>query len=173
MGNGSQLPFEMTSGMSGILENGPLICAGASFALSQVTKFVIHYCKHRVWDWHRLYGPGGMPSAHTALVTALAAAVAIKEGTSSTSFAICVVLAAITAYDATGVRLHAGRQAGVLNAIVAQLPPEHPVQDHIYAGRLREILGHTPLEVVGGAVLGLSVGCLIQGLLFSPQLVPS
>ncbi|KAG2493183.1 hypothetical protein HYH03_008603 [Edaphochlamys debaryana] len=104
---------------------------------------------------------GGMPSSHTALVMGLTTAVAVEHGTSSTVFAICLVLSAIIMYDATGVRLHAGRQATVLNIIIAEMPPDHPVQD---GGRLRDSLGHTPIQVAVGALVGMAVGFFVQSM---------
>ncbi|PNH04694.1 putative membrane protein YuiD [Tetrabaena socialis] len=115
----------------------------------------------RVWDWHRLVGSGGMPSSHTALIVALTTAVAVEHGTSSSLFAMCLVISLIVMYDATGVRLHAGRQATVLNIIIAEMPADHPVQD---SERLRDGLGHTPIQVAVGALLGIVVGLLVQSL---------
>ncbi|GFH22476.1 uncharacterized protein HaLaN_19949 [Haematococcus lacustris] len=88
----------------------------------------------------------GMPSAHSAFVTGLATSVGIREGTNSSVFAVAAVLALITMYDAVGLRLHSGRHASALNAIIAELPPDHPVGPGTF-GQLREQLGHTPLQV--------------------------
>ena len=96
-----------------------------------------------------------MPSSHTAAVAALAAAVAAIAGTGSPEFAICAVLAGVVMYDASGVRLAAGRHASVLNSILTELPPDHPASD---TRPLRDSLGHTPLQVAAGAVLGAGVG---------------
>lgn len=102
---------------------------------------------------------GGMPSSHSATVTALAASVGLQEGTGGSAFAIAVVLACVVMCDASGVRLHAGRQAELLNQIVCELPPEHPVSS---VKPLRDSLGHTPLQVVSGAVLGCIVAYLMK-----------
>ncbi|KXZ48601.1 hypothetical protein GPECTOR_26g504 [Gonium pectorale] len=102
-----------------------------------------------------------MPSSHTALIVALTTAVGVENGTSSSIFAICLVISLIVMYDATGVRLHAGRQATVLNIIIAEMPPDHPVQD---SGRLRDSLGHTPIQVAVGAALGIVVGVIVESL---------
>ena len=96
-----------------------------------------------------------MPSSHTGAVAALAAALGAVAGTSSPEFAIAVVVAGVVMYDASGVRLHAGRLASVLNVILTELPPEHPASDH---RPLRDSLGHTPLQVLAGAGLGALVG---------------
>ncbi|KAJ6880388.1 hypothetical protein NC652_033663 [Populus alba x Populus x berolinensis] len=115
--------------------------------------------KEKRWDSKRMLDSGGMPSSHSATVTALAVAVGLQEGTGSPVFAIVVVLACVVMYDASGVRLHAGRQAELLNQIVCEFPPEHPLSS---SRPLRELLGHTPLQVVAGAILGCIVGYLMR-----------
>jgi len=102
---------------------------------------------------------GGMPSSHSATVTALAVAIGLQEGTGGPAFAMSVVLACVVMYDATGVRLHAGRQAELLNQIVCELPSEHPLSN---IRPLRDSLGHTPLQVAAGAVLGCIVAFLMR-----------
>ncbi|KAK4795655.1 hypothetical protein SAY86_027981 [Trapa natans] len=99
--------------------------------------------KERRWDSRKMLGSGGMPSSHSATVMALAVSIALQEGVGGSSFAIAIVLACIVMYDATGVRLHAGRQAELLNQIVCELPPEHPVSS---IKPLRNSLGHTPVQ---------------------------
>lgn len=106
------------------LVNGPLLAAILSFAIAQASKLVSHYVKHDVWEVSRLWSSGGMPSSHTAFVTGLTIAVLIRDGFGSSTFAIAFIVSAVTAYDATGVRLQSGRQAAVLNALVTQMPPE-------------------------------------------------
>lgn len=103
-----------------------------------------HYHERQEWDWRRLVGSGGMPSSHTAFVLGLTTAIGVKEGTAAPLFALCLVFSLVVAYDACGVRLHAGRQAAVLNLIVSELPPDHPLQD---SGKLHDTLGHTPVQV--------------------------
>ncbi|XP_058001324.1 uncharacterized protein LOC110669974 isoform X2 [Hevea brasiliensis] len=115
--------------------------------------------KEKRWDSRRMLGSGGMPSSHTATVTALAVAIGLQEGTGAPTFAIALVLACVVMYDATGVRLHAGRQAELLNQIVCELPPDHPVSN---VRPLRDSLGHTPLQVAAGAVLGSIVAFLMR-----------
>lgn len=101
-----------------------------------------------------------MPSSHTAFVVGLTAAVGVKEGTDSSLFAMCLIFSLIVMYDATGVRQHAGRQALVLNIILSEMPADHPAQE---CGRLRDSLGHTPRQVAVGAVVGIAIGWLVQG----------
>ncbi|XP_047342722.1 uncharacterized membrane protein YuiD-like isoform X3 [Impatiens glandulifera] len=115
--------------------------------------------KEKRWDSRRMVGSGGMPSSHSALVTALASAIGFQEGVGGSMFAVAVVLACVVMYDASGVRLHAGRQAELLNLIVCELPPEHPVST---VKPLRDSLGHTPLQVIAGAVLGCIVAFILR-----------
>ncbi|XP_057249827.1 uncharacterized protein LOC104891704 isoform X2 [Beta vulgaris subsp. vulgaris] len=115
--------------------------------------------KEKRWDSKRMLSSGGMPSSHSAGVTALAMAIGLQEGTGGSAFALAVVLACVVMYDASGVRLHAGQQAQLLNQIVCELPPEHPVSN---CKPLRDSLGHTPLQVLAGAILGLVVAYLVK-----------
>ncbi|XP_031401206.1 uncharacterized protein LOC116211119 [Punica granatum] len=132
--------------------NYPLLSAFVAFAIAQFIKFFTAWYKEQRWDLKQLVGSGGMPSSHSATVTALAAAIGFQEGFGGTLFATALVLAAVVMYDATGVRLQAGRQAEVLNQIVYELPAEHPLAE---SRPLRELLGHTPPQVVAGGLLGI------------------
>ncbi|XP_015899469.1 uncharacterized protein LOC107432790 isoform X2 [Ziziphus jujuba] len=142
-----------------IPSNLPLLSAFLSFAFAQFLKLFTTWFKEKRWDSRRMLGSGGMPSSHSATVTALAVAIGLQEGTGGPAFALAVVLACVVMYDASGVRLHAGRQAELLNQIVCELPPEHPVSS---VRPLRDSLGHTPLQVVAGAVLGCLVAILMK-----------
>jgi acid phosphatase family membrane protein YuiD len=92
-----------------------------------------------------------MPSSHAALVCALATGVALKHGLDSAAFAMCVALAMIVMYDATGVRQAAGKQAAIVNQIVDELFQGHPISEQ----RLKELLGHTRIQVIIGALMGI------------------
>ncbi|XP_031377531.1 uncharacterized protein LOC116192957 isoform X1 [Punica granatum] len=129
-----------------------------SRSVPQTLHLLVCRYKDRRWDSRKMLGSGGMPSSHSATVMALAVSIGIQEGAGSSSFAIALVLACVVMYDATGVRLHAGRQAELLNQIVCELPPEHPVSS---IKPLRDSLGHTPVQVVAGAVLGCVVAYLM------------
>ncbi|KAH7544426.1 hypothetical protein JRO89_XS15G0165100 [Xanthoceras sorbifolium] len=152
-----------------IPSNVPLLSAFLAFALAQFLKIFTTWFKEKRWDARRLVRSGGMPSSHSSTVTALAVAIGLQEGAGSPAFAVAVVLACVidfsalvkqlVMYDATGVRLHAGRQAELLNQIVCELPPEHPVSN---VRPLRDSLGHTPLQVSAGAVLGCIVAYLMR-----------
>ncbi|XP_048604747.1 uncharacterized membrane protein YuiD-like [Brassica napus] len=118
----------------------PLLSAVLAFTIAQFIKFFTTWYKEKRWDLKRLVGSGGMPSSHSATVTALAMAVGLQEGFGGSLFAMAFILTSIVMCDATGVRLHAGRQAEVLNQIVYELPSEHPLAE---SRPLRELLGHT------------------------------
>ncbi|CAN0900969.1 Uncharacterized membrane protein YuiD [Linum grandiflorum] len=142
-----------------IPSNVPLVTAFLALAIAQFLKPFTVWFKERRWDSRRMLGSGGMPSSHSATVTALAVAIALQEGTGAPTFAVALVLACVVMYDATGVRLHAGRQAELLNQIVCELPPEHPVSN---CRPLRDSLGHTPIQVLAGSVLGFAVAFLMR-----------
>lgn len=130
-----------------------------SFAIAQSLKVLTTWYKEKRWDARRLLASGGMPSSHAAIVMGLAAAVGVKDGPGGSLFAIALVLASVVMCDASGVRLQAGRQAEVLNQIVFELPPEHPLA---VSRPLREPLGHTPQQVMAGALLGCVVALLMH-----------
>ncbi|XP_020088149.1 uncharacterized protein LOC109710114 [Ananas comosus] len=140
-----------------IFHNYPLISAVVAFAIAQSIKFLTTWYKENRWDPKQLVGSGGMPSSHSATVTALAISIGFQEGFGGSLFATAMIFACIVMYDAFGVRLHAGRQAEVLNQIVYELPAEHPLSD---TRPLRELLGHTPPQVFAGGVLGFVVAAL-------------
>ncbi|XP_038693258.1 uncharacterized membrane protein YuiD-like isoform X1 [Tripterygium wilfordii] len=142
---------------SSIFTNYPFISALVAFLIAQSTKFFTSWYKEKRWDLKQLVGSGGMPSSHSATVTALAFAVGLQEGFGGSLFAIALVFACVVMYDATGVRLHAGRQAEVLNQIVYELPAEHPLAE---SRPLLELLGHTPPQVVAGALVGIATAAV-------------
>ncbi|KAI4336612.1 hypothetical protein L6164_015116 [Bauhinia variegata] len=160
-GTATSASLANASTSSSILSNYPLISAIVAFAIAQSTKFFTSWYKERRWDFKQLVGSGGMPSSHSATVTALAASIGFQEGFGGPLFAIALILASIVMYDATGVRLQAGRQAELLNQIVYELPAEHPLAE---SRPLHELLGHTPPQVIAGGLLGLvtaAIGHLI------------
>ena len=130
----------------------------------QVAKIFTHYYVNQEWDLSRCYSSGGMPSSHTSMVMGRTTAIAVLNGMSSPFFAISLMFSLIVMYDATGVRLHAGKQASVLNMIITELPPDHPVSSNTVA--LKDTLGHTPVQVIIGAIVGIVIGYLV-GLLYS------
>ena len=124
------------------------------WAVVQVTKIIIEYIKTKKINLRRLVGAGGMPSSHSAIVCSLASCVGKQYGFDSGVFAIALIMALIVMYDATGVRRAAGKQAAILNKML-----ETPQMSKIEVqGKLVELLGHTPIQVFVGAIIGFVVG---------------
>ena len=142
-----------------ILGNYVLVCSLSSWATAQICKFLIVYFMNHEFQFERLSGAGGMPSAHSATVTALAISCARFEGIGSTFFALSVAIAAVVIYDAMGVRHEAGEHAKIINQM-RKNSVEDEKEDPDFK-ELKEMLGHTPLEVVGGVMTGILVPLLI------------
>lgn len=131
-----------------------------SWLCAQVCKTIINYILSGKFDAERLYGAGGMPSSHSALVCALFIATAKKLGVTSPEFAFAFILAAIVMYDAMGVRRSAGEHAKLLNKLLSDwLPDDDNTPPQIK--KLKEKLGHTPFEVLSGALLGILIAVII------------
>ncbi len=141
--------------MNDLLENRILWAALAANLSAQLIKLVVYYLLERRWTWDRLLESGGMPSSHSAMVVGLATAVGLVEGWGSSAFAIALVFALIVMYDATGIRRAAGQQAELLNDLVEEL--RTVLHEGFKPRPLKELLGHTYLEVVAGATLGFFV----------------
>ncbi len=122
--------------------------------VAQVLKVVIALITEHKFRWDRMFETGGMPSSHSALVVALATGVARLMGTNSPEFAIAACFAMIVMYDASGVRRAAGKQAKILNYMMENWKETTP---EIFEEKLREFLGHTPVQVIAGAVLGFVI----------------
>ena len=137
-----------------ILDNHILIIALFACLIAQLLKAIISVVQHGKIDFRAMIGTGGMPSAHSALVTALAMGVGQTAGWASGEFAIAFCFAIIVMYDAAGVRQAAGKQARILNQILDELFHEHPTFNE---DRLKELLGHTPVQVIAGSLLGVAV----------------
>jgi uncharacterized protein len=144
--SGAYLP----AGGGGLLDNRTLWIALLAWIIAQVWKFLARLLLNRKFDVSMLWAPGGMPSAHSALVSAMAVSVGLNVGWDSPAFAIAAGVAMIVMYDAAGIRQAAGKHARVINRIVDELLSGYPVTEE----RLREILGHTPLQVLVGGLLG-------------------
>ena len=150
--------------ISKLFNNYVLLVALISWFSAQVCKTIITLIKTKKLDLERMFGAGGMPSAHTATVCSLVIAISRlpSAGFNSPEFAIAFVLAAIVMYDATGVRRAAGNHAKAINEIVkAQRMSDASNMKDEKSEELKEMLGHTPLEVLGGALLGILIAVLI------------
>ena len=143
--------------LSGILNNHILFAAIIGWFLAQALKIPIYYMVEKEWDWHRFHGSGGMPSSHTAMVVSASIMLGALHGFDSPLFAVALVFASVVMYDATGVRRETGRQAEVINQIL---------QDVLINGKpisnveLKELVGHKPIEVAGGAILGILIAAV-------------
>jgi acid phosphatase family membrane protein YuiD len=139
--------------IAAILQNHVLWTALTAWFLAQVLKTPIDFFYSRHWNWALLLAAGGMPSSHSALVTSTAIATGLYYGFETPVFAVAVAIAMVVVYDATGIRRQAGIQAKKINILVEELLKGHPINDK----HLREVLGHTPLEALGGVLLGIVV----------------
>lgn len=135
------------------LSNSPIWAGFVAWLAAQVIKVILTLFSERKIDLTRLYGSGGMPSSHTAFVMALTFNIGRIYGFNVPSFAVALVFSFVVMYDAANVRLEAGKQAAMLNKLLfhSGLKPEE---------QLKELLGHTPIQVVAGAILGIVVGML-------------
>ena len=144
--------------LNDILNNYALVCSLMGWLIASVAKIVIILIREKRLDFRRIYGSGGMPSSHSATVSSLATAVAKTDGIYSTNFAIAFMFAFIVMYDASGVRRAAGEQARILNQLVNNLSENTPVY---LKKKLKELIGHTPLEVIVGGLLGILIGLIM------------
>src|ERR1700716_2690105 len=135
---------------------GYLTPALLAWGIAQALKVVLPAARERRLTLRVLAETGGMPSSHAAIVMGLTSAIGRLNGVTSAPFAIAIIFSVVVMYDAQGVRRAAGRQAAVLNRLVEDLFSLRQFQDD----RLRELLGHTPFEVLVGAALGVAVGLI-------------
>ena len=141
-------------------ENTVFWSAFFAWLIAQVLKGLLALLRHKKLDCRRFVGAGGMPSSHSAFVSALATGVGLTEGWASTTFALALVFSLIVMYDAAGVRLAASKQAKTLNKMVKELFDER----EFHHERLKEFIGHTPVEVIVGALLGILLGYWLVGI---------
>lgn len=143
-----------------ILKNQVLMSAVAGWTLAQVLKTLLDFCLNKSFHAERLVGSGGMPSSHSATVCSLTTASGLCYGLGSFAFAVSFVLAMVVMYDAMGVRRETGKQAKLLNVLILENPLK--INGEILQERLKEYVGHTPLQVVAGAILGIGMTFLID-----------
>src|SRR5207245_8379248 len=142
-----------------LLDNRILWAAFIAWAVAQISKTIYELIRQRKLVVSRLVSSGGMPSSHSALVTGLATATGRVAGIDSGAFAIAVVLASIVMYDAAGVRRAVSIQARILNQMIDEAFQGKPFAEK----RLRELIGHTPIQVLVGGLLGVGVGLILTG----------
>lgn len=136
-----------------IFQNKALIAGLTGWMLAQIIKIPLDYLRTRKWNWALFFTSGGMPSSHSSLMTATTLSIALYHGFDHPAFALGVAITMIVTYDAAGVRHQAGIHAMRINVLFEELLKGHPISDK----DLREVLGHTPLEVTGGILLGLVI----------------
>ena len=134
-----------------------LLAPLVAWAIAQAAKVTLTSTRQRRLNLRVLAETGGMPSSHAAIVMGLTTAVGKYAGVTSAAFAIALIFSFVVMYDAAGLRRAAGRQAAILNRLVEDLVHMRGMQEQ----RLRELLGHTPIEVVVGALLGIGVGLIL------------
>ncbi len=141
----------------GMINNYIFWVAFASWFTAQFGKLIINLIFYKKLDWSRMIGSGGFPSSHSSLVMGMSTAIGLKYGFESPFYAIAFVLAMIVMYDASGVRRAVGKQAVILNQMLADLYDKKPITEE----KLKELVGHTPFEVLAGAVLGIIIANLM------------
>lgn len=143
-----------------LLHNSTFLTAAGAWAVAQVIKTIIDFAISGSFKAERLVGSGGMPSCHSATVCSLATFSLLNYGASSFEFAVTAMLAIIVMYDARGVRRETGTQAVIINEIMEYLsnPSDDRYKDPQFSQeKLKELIGHTPLQVICGAILGILV----------------
>ena len=148
-----------------LFTNPFLITSTSSWLIAQVMKVIINFCVTRQLSWERLFGDGGMPSGHSATVSSLAIFAALRCGCGSVEFAVTAILAIIVCHDAMGVRQETGKQAVIINEMVQQF--EKLMKQDITDIDLKELVGHTPLQVLAGITVGICNALIMHFLVFN------
>ena len=143
--------------LAAVIDNRVLISALAAWGTAQVIKVPVEYLRNHRWMWAMLLTTGGMPSSHSALIVGVTNAIGLYIGYDSPLFALGVAIAMIVTYDAAGIRRQAGMHAERINVLFEELLKGHLWDEE----ELREVLGHTPLEVTGGILWGIVITTLL------------
>lgn len=143
---------------SELLQNEALIAGTISLLIAQLLKPIIQFLKTREWDWFQLIQSGGMPSSHSSLVTSLALSTGLWKGFNSASFSLAMGMVVIVTYDAANVRWQSGLQAQRINQLIRDVFSGQPITDQL----LKEVIGHTPLQVIAGILLGIVVSIVFH-----------
>ena len=142
-----------------LITNPFFITAVSSWLVAQVLKVIIYGIINKKLDLERLFGDGGMPSGHSATVSSLAMISGLLYGTASFEFAISAIVAIIVCHDAMGVRLETGKQAAVINEIVRSF--SLLAEENLPEVKLKEFVGHTPIQVMAGILIGVINACVM------------
>ena len=143
--------------MGNLLDNNVLICCMIAWFLAQILKIPIDLWRTQKIHWGIFFSAGGMPSSHSAMMTATTLGIGLFHGFNDPLFGLAVAISMIVLYDATGVRRQAGMQAQKINKIIDELLQGHPISEK----QLKEVLGHTPIEVGGGVILGVAIALAV------------
>lgn len=158
-------PCDMMDWLFELISNPLLITGLSSWFVAQVLKLLIYAALNKKLEWERLFGDGGMPSGHSATVTSVAVYSALYYGPGSFEFAVCALLAIIVCHDAMGVRLETGKQAMVINRLIQAF--EELTKEDIPEEKLKEFVGHTPVQVLAGIAIGAANAFVMHFLLNS------
>ena len=140
-----------------VFQNRVLIISLTAWGLAQIIKIPLDYLRTRRWNWALFFSVGGMPSSHSALLTSATHAIGLYYGFDNPLFALAVAITMVVTYDAAGIRRQAGVHAQRINFLFDELLRGHLMEQK----DLREVLGHTPLEVTGGVLFGLVIATLM------------
>ena len=141
-----------------IIYNVPLICAGSSWIIAQIIKIITCLIVEKKFRFDRIFGDGGMPSGHSATVTCLAILIGYTAGFNSAAFAVSMILAIVVMNDAAGVRQEAGKHAATIKELADAVNGLFVEKDkEIRTEKIKILIGHTRLQVVMGAILGVAV----------------
>ena len=140
-----------------VLHNGVLISALLGWFLAQGVKPFVHHARTRRWNWGLWFSSGGMPSSHSALMSATTLAVGLFEGFGTPLFAVALAISMIVVYDAAGVRRQAGMHAERINKMINELFSGQPISEQ----QLKEVLGHTPRQVIAGVFFGMAIAVVV------------
>ncbi|MCC6147910.1 MAG: divergent PAP2 family protein [Anaerolineaceae bacterium] len=143
--------------MEKLLANPVLISGLAAWMLAQLLKTPLEFLWSKHWNWGAVFSAGGMPSSHSALMTSTALAAGLFVGFDTPIFALSLAATMIVVYDAAGVRRQAGIHAERINLLVQELFKGHDVSQEL----LKEVIGHTPRQVVAGVLLGITIALLV------------
>lgn len=144
--------------MRELVRNQVLVAALLGWFIAQTLKLPIHYFRYKRWSWALWFSAGGMPSSHSSLITATTLACGLYEGFDSPVFALAFAVSMVILYDAAGVRRQAGIHAQRINTLIEEIFSGHPISQE----RLKEVLGHTPREVLAGMGLGIAIAVVLK-----------
>lgn len=148
----------------GVYEMYPFWSAIVSAVLAQFLKPAFYWLIHKEWKWSLVKDSGGFPSSHSAMVSALALSVGIRESFNSTIFAVTMALACIVIYDAANVRYYSGQNIKITQQLIKDIQKQTDVKfdDPIYHTRVKQVLGHRWIECFGGILVGLIIALLFN-----------